>query len=105
MAGLEGDGGTGIFFRSLTLLLSWAILCGQEVSSSFIDVSFGRFPEVLCILGVPAARCFSSASTETGWNLQVIFFSFDIFVEFCFLPFAFSLLRKEVEVDKKKSLF
>lgn len=67
VAGLEGDGGTGIFFRSLTLLLSGAILCHQE-SSSFIDVSFGRFPETLCILGVPAAHCpgFRIFQTDMG---------------------------------------
>lgn len=44
VAGLEGNGGIGIFFQSRTLLLSWAILCGQEASSSFIDLSFGPFP-------------------------------------------------------------
>lgn len=101
---LEGNGGIDIFFQGLTLLLSCAIFCGQGAPSSFTDrFRLAPFPEVLCILGSPAAHCSTSASTDTGWNLQVIFFP-DFFVLFQFLPFAFSKLRKEVEDDKKKIL-
>lgn len=95
---LKRNGGVGVLFQNFTLLLSYAIFYKQEALSAFIGLFLSVFSGVLCILGLPAAHCSSSGSTDRLEFISHIFFSF--FVEFHFLPFASPYSEKKLRLVK-----